>query len=160
MYFEDLATYTYVKGKYDKALRCVGWLDRGKPFEKGEVPKVVMDEIFGLCRTPCSMTRGYHTCPFCGTEDGPMLAVERGQERIHLGNGEIRVQGRDGYVYAAPTLIYHYIVSHGYRPPDVFVEAILDARERRLRQPLAPDVADKGFGAFLRRFAGKLRGRT
>ena len=40
------------------------------------------------------------------------------------GNGEIRVS--DGNVmYAAPTLIYHYVVAHAYLPPEAFIAAVL-----------------------------------
>jgi hypothetical protein len=42
-----------------------------------------------------------------------------------LGDAEVRVTGRDGKVYAAPNLLYHYIEKHGYKPPDEFVEALM-----------------------------------
>ncbi len=31
---------------------------------------------------------------------------------------------RAGKVYAAPTLIYHYMKNHNYRPPNEFLEAL------------------------------------
>jgi hypothetical protein len=49
------------------------------------------------------------------TGDGQTLA---------LGDAEIRVGGENGIVYAAPTLICHYIHEHGYRPPDEFLAAV------------------------------------
>ena len=45
-----------------------------------------------------------------------------GQE-IDVGNGEIRIADEDGLVFAAPTMILHYIVEHRYLPPDAFIEA-------------------------------------
>ena len=36
----------------------------------------------------------------------------------------IRVFGKDGLIYAAPTLLYHYVSVHHYRPPDEFVRAL------------------------------------
>ena len=33
--------------------------------------------------------------------------------------------GATGRVYAAPTLIWHYVTEHGYRPPDEFIDAVL-----------------------------------
>ncbi len=34
--------------------------------------------------------------------------------------------GQDGTVYAAPDLIYHYVVAHHYRPPDEFIQAVME----------------------------------
>ena len=47
-------------------------------------------------------------------------------ESIALGNGEIRVHGRNGKVYASPTLVCHYIDKHGYCPPQEFADAVGD----------------------------------
>lgn len=44
---------------------------------------------------------------------------------IELGDAEIEVTGRDRIRYAAPQLIFHYIVHHEYQPPSGFVEAVL-----------------------------------
>jgi hypothetical protein len=41
-----------------------------------------------------------------------------------LGSAEIRVPGKDGKVYAAPNLIYHYIKDCGYLPPQEFIDAV------------------------------------
>lgn len=50
-------------------------------------------------------------------------AERHGQERL-IGSAEIRVFGAD-VVYAAPTLIYHYVIVHHYKPPSAFVRALL-----------------------------------
>lgn len=44
--------------------------------------------------------------------------------RLLLGSGEIRVFNSAGDVFAAPNLIYHYILQHHYRPPDEFLRAV------------------------------------
>ena len=31
---------------------------------------------------------------------------------------------RDGRIYAAPTLIYHYVAVRHYKPPDEFLQAL------------------------------------
>jgi hypothetical protein len=41
-----------------------------------------------------------------------------------LGAAEIRVFAKDGVAYAAPTLVYHYVSVHHYKPPDEFVRAL------------------------------------
>ena len=51
-----------------------------------------------------------------------------------LGTSEVRVFGEDGNIFAAPTLIYHYMKDHHYRPPDQFIMAVLDG-------PTPPDSA-------------------
>ncbi|MEU3075515.1 hypothetical protein [Streptomyces laurentii] len=61
--------------------------------------------------------RGFHVCNLC-------LRARSGAPR---GNGEIRVPGESGITYAAPDLITHYVAAHGYRPPQVFVDAVLAA---------------------------------
>jgi hypothetical protein len=43
------------------------------------------------------------------------------------GNGEIRVRAANGITYVAPVLVLHYVVEHGYLPPQEFIEAVIDA---------------------------------
>ena len=42
---------------------------------------------------------------------------------------EIRVYGEAGDVFAAPNLIFHYVASHWYRPPEPFVAALNVAQD-------------------------------
>ncbi|MCB9148107.1 MAG: hypothetical protein H6641_05050 [Caldilineaceae bacterium] len=44
--------------------------------------------------------------------------------QMGLGSAEIRVFFNE-IVYAAPNLIYHYVIVHAYKPPDAFIEAVL-----------------------------------
>ena len=67
--------------------------------------------------------RGWQECPFC--EEEYPIHVEVDGERWPVGDAEIRVPGRAGRVYSAPTLIAHYVDAHRYRPPDEFIEAVL-----------------------------------
>ena len=75
--------------------------------------------------------RGFHACAWCapGEDAATWLQVkpDYGPDAscASIGNGEIRVRG-EGLVYAAPALIYHYVVDHNYRPPDEFIAAVLD----------------------------------
>jgi hypothetical protein len=52
------------------------------------------------------------------------VARRHGQER-RIGTAEIRVFGPMGAIYAAPTLIYHYVAEHHYKPPAEFVHAAI-----------------------------------
>ncbi len=75
------------------------------------------------------LMRGIHTCEFCALSDHQWFTQQQNTygESAHwasLGDGEIRVLG-ESVVYAAPALIYHYVVEHHYKPPDEFIEAVL-----------------------------------
>jgi len=69
--------------------------------------------------------RGFHGCNLCSEKTG-YLSAKRDGEELKLGSAEIRVIGVDGKIYAAPNLIYHYITVHNYRPPDEFIDAVLN----------------------------------
>ncbi len=43
------------------------------------------------------------------------------------GNGEIRITAASGTTYVAPVLILHYVVAHGYLPPQEFIEVATQA---------------------------------
>jgi hypothetical protein len=51
--------------------------------------------------------------------------ARRGDEQLTIGSAEIRVFGERGAIYAAPTLIYHYVLEHRYKLPDDFVRGLL-----------------------------------
>lgn len=122
-YFPDLSPYTYFPPRWnehvgDGPLLNIGWLDVAHPFTTFPdgvpvpVPAGFLDRLRGLPRSMA--TRGWHRCPFCA--GGPS------------GSAELRVAGPDGTVYAAPTLLIHYVEVHGYAPPPEFIEAVMASR--------------------------------
>jgi len=126
-YFPDLTPYQYTgldKGTGIPALN-IGWLTKSKPYIIGETPAEFKQKLLAFCFFEHTVYNclGYHTCQFCASPQAP-IEVQRGQKVAYLGNGEIRVIGVSA-VYAAPTLVYHYVVAHGYKPPDEFIEAVL-----------------------------------
>ena len=123
-YFADLTPYSYIKRTAREHELNVGWLDNQHPFPIGSAPMVVLSKIFGLCRNPVNLTRGRQSCVLC-QERGLACTGEYQGVRIGLGNGEIRVAGRDGKVYASPVMIYHYMSEHNYLPPQEFIDAVL-----------------------------------
>jgi hypothetical protein len=122
-YFADLSSYEYASDP-DPAYN-VGWLDESTPFPTGPTSTAFRQKLLSYCRPEYVVQRymGVHTCQFCA-EPEPVVQVQWEGERFALGDGEIRVIGTD-VVYAAPTLIYHYVAEHGYQPPQEFVEAVL-----------------------------------
>jgi adenosylhomocysteine nucleosidase len=129
-YIPDLSPYKYHAFPTEPNLLAVGWLDSTIPYPKGSVAKSSITKLIRFATQPVNRTRGFHVCQFCNTARS---------------NGEIRVAGADGIVYAAPVLISHYIEKHEYKPPDQFLEAlermseagkkvaIISALERELR---------------------------
>src|SRR5262249_57932754 len=93
----------------------------------GAVPRECIDEcVAALHRGIFSDgTRGMHTCTLCG-ELLPKVRWKRRTVGLQ-GHGHYLVQlGR--VVYMAPALLLHYILAHGYRPPDEFLNAVREGR--------------------------------
>lgn len=128
-YFPDLTPYEFVKGwgKTENLLN-VGWLDRGHSFPTAEPDHEIVLILEQFCKRPVNQTRGFHLCHLCTVEPSrqPTLVIDG--RSIYLGSAEIRVPGETGIVYASPTLIYHYVKDHGYRPPDEFLQAVRASR--------------------------------
>lgn len=127
MYYEDLTTYEYREKSPDVCSLNVGWLGYGKPFAQGETSQEFKERLLQFCwdSYAVNLCRGYHECEFCGGwHDEAKAQYGEGASCLSIGNGEIRVIGTTA-IYAAPALIYHYVVRHEYRPPDCFIEAVL-----------------------------------
>lgn len=117
-YFEDLSPYTYF-AEADSGLVNVGWLAKEYQFPKGALQPAFTAKLQTL--PVCMRTRGWHTCPFC------TYAEAHGYGRSASSSCEVRVRHL-GVLYAAPELIKHYVSVHAYRPPSVFVLAVLDGQ--------------------------------
>jgi hypothetical protein len=150
VYYPDLSPYKYneqIQGGTRAAPPFIelniGWLERGFPFPIGSLTFDFLDTLFTLCTKPVHGTRGYHICDLCDELPGSALDVSRNGERISIhipfpikaerhghiltmGSDEIRVQGKEHILYAAPTLIYHYCSVHSYLPPQEFMDAVLE----------------------------------
>ncbi len=133
-YYEDLYPYEYFARFEPLGLQPVnvGWLDENKPFPKGETSLEFKAKLFEFCldKYVVQIARGFHTCQFCGVSEHEWYeqSKERYGEEAHwlsIGDGEIRVIGQST-LYAAPTLIHHYVVEHNYKPPDEFIEAVFE----------------------------------
>jgi len=151
-YFEDLSPYQYMLGpnKWDGLsspsgkLLNVGWLSGSHSFDQGTVSEEVLEKLFELCKTPVNQTRGIHICEICkSSRVFEHFSAERDGERCWLGSAEIRVRCRSGIYYACPNLIYHYIRDHRYRPPQEFIDAVVQ---------MPPPIALMRIRKWLRRF--------
>jgi hypothetical protein len=112
-FFEDLTPYTYLHPEEERAGTVnIGWLDRRHPFPTWETGEDFRAKLLKLCKLRVKQARGFHACDLCTGRDKPR------------GSAEVRVPGA-GRVYAAPELVYHYVVAHGYKPPGEFIAAVL-----------------------------------
>lgn len=120
-YFEDLSDYRYFVGGFRAGTVNIGWLEDGHAFNTAPPENQILDLLWEFCRVSVTQARGYHMCDLCAP---PKLVVARRSGReIHLGCAEIRVFAGHR-IYAAPNLIYHYVRTHHYRPPEEFIRAI------------------------------------
>ena len=115
--FGDLTQHTYTTGDVEDGVHNVGWLGGGSEFPVGETSEEFRKALAILCDDPIMSHRGFHKCEFC----------QSGSRET--GNGQIRVRDHEGRWYAAPTMVGHYVSAHGYRPPEEFVNAVMDPAE-------------------------------
>jgi hypothetical protein len=129
-HFEDLTPYSYL-GPGENALN-VGWLGTGHPFATGLADDTALTEVLRLVRdNPVNRMRGWHHCDLCGRpsdlslpERPSPVQMELDGSPVFLGDCEIRVQARTGVVYAAPSLLAHYMAAHACLPPPEFLRAL------------------------------------
>lgn len=122
-YFADLSPYAYFhEGRTPETL-SVGWLSREHEFAAREPAKNLLDSLFQFCKVSVFQSRGLHPCEFCSELNWVTVAARDGLE-LNLGSAEIRVLSPDGFIFAAPTLIFHYVAVHNYKPPASFLMAL------------------------------------
>ncbi len=122
--YKDFSRY-----KYWSTLFCVakniGWLGEGD-FNTGKVDFAFIEKLEAFCCYRVNLTRGFQECPFCGAS-GLAITNQKGN-KIYIGDAEIRVKSKKGRIFAAPTLIIHYVKEHSYLPPQEFIEAIMECK--------------------------------
>ena len=104
-YVADLTPYLYGLPEPEPDVLNVGWLDVGYPFHRGETSSEFREALSRLVERPILLHRGFHVCDFCPRD-------RRDNNYPSQGNGQIRVLGRNGIWYAAPTTVHHYVVTH------------------------------------------------
>jgi len=124
-YFPDLAPCEYFSFFDSAKVRAVGWLDGTHSFPTGPIDTDLLLRLFILAESPWEpgTFMGYHTCELCTQPDSYITPVVFEGRRLLVGVHNLFVPG-DSVVYAAPSMILHYILVHGYRPPDEFAAAI------------------------------------
>ena len=122
-YFPDLSPCSYFgKAEADK-LVAVGWLNEAHAYPQGQVSEAFLDRLVDLLVKPWAPMYflGYADCPFCALDS---YGVSYKDKKIVVGALNLFVPG-EGFLYAAPSMIAHYILSHNYAPPTEFCQAVL-----------------------------------
>jgi hypothetical protein len=113
-------------------LLAIGWLGDSVP-TSGPVPAEVVDALLSAYQRRAIVSDGFagwHDCELCpgpgawyhDGEVGPVIHWQ-GQAQRPFGHGHYLVRAGD-IVFMAPALLLHYILDHGYRPPDQFLSAV------------------------------------
>ncbi|MEV4418264.1 hypothetical protein, partial [Catellatospora sp. NPDC049609] len=106
----------------------IGWLEPGVDVPATDANLGYVNDLeYWMNNYQVRRSRGSHECGFCiigGRQDEFI-------NEFRKASTEFRVLGH-GKVYAAPYLLQHYVVQHGYRPPTEFVEAIHAIPIRRM----------------------------
>jgi hypothetical protein len=123
-FFADLTEYTYLRDAMRPGTKNIGWLKEAADFKLANHPSSLVERVWNTCGISVAQTRGFFVCPLC-KKFSVSFAV-RGSQSLFLGTSEIRVFSRRGDIYAAPTLIYHYMETHNYCPPDEFLTALIE----------------------------------
>lgn len=122
-YFKDLTEYEYSPHFLTMpAAKNVGWLQLGHDFEREKPTDEILDLLWESCSISVAQFRGIHPCEFCNPTQS--VYAERHGKTLLLGTAEIRAFSPLGEIYAAPTLIYHYVQVHHYKLPDEFLNAL------------------------------------
>jgi hypothetical protein len=125
-FFHDLTPYTYLKSAKDYGIALnVGWLSGGQPYAHGNVSEEFLNNLWLHCKVPVHTTRGLSPCEISQECVYPVVA-EFNMESLRLGSAEIRVLAREGTIFAAPDMIFHYITVHRYLPPNKFLDAVIN----------------------------------
>ena len=107
----------------------IGWLEKGHKINRGDVPEEFIEKLWQYLRYPVHVCRGFHVCSLCKNIKSGVPVVEYKGEKRQAGYYEIRVWGKNGKVYAVPSLVIHYILQHGYKPPQEFIDAVIDSED-------------------------------
>ena len=113
-------------------LCAVGWLGDSVPSE-GKTPSECISQLWDAYKSKLVISdglAGFHNCELCDGENewypsgdaGPIIRW-RGQPLRIRGHGHFLIRINE-IVFLSPVLILHYILDHGYKPPDAFIEAV------------------------------------
>lgn len=114
-----------ILGVPSSPLLAVGWLGSSSEPVQQSADTELVEALVKMLVDPWqpALLLGRHRCQFCLYTGGPSTFTFRGTE-VQLGRNNLFVPGGDR-AYVSPSLILHYMDSHGYAPPHEFRQAAL-----------------------------------
>ncbi len=101
------------------SLVAIGWLSAQSEYTKGEVSKEFFEKLTQMAKDPWQplVSAGIYHCELCQF-NAPGFT----------NNVFIPFKGK---IFVCPEAIVHYIAAHWYKPPQVFIEAVMNCPEMR-----------------------------
>jgi hypothetical protein len=107
-------------------LFAIGWIEESD-FTTGDVPAEVIEIL--ITEHPTKIisdgTRGVHTCTLCNVLIPKLKWKDKQVDVKGYGHYLVRYENS---VYMAPALLLHYILDHHYRPPQAFIDAVINGK--------------------------------
>lgn len=113
----DLQPCRYFPIATPERLLAVGWLGKHVEYKQGSVEDRFFRKLQALAVNPWQpfAAAGHHECELCQYD------AARFSANLFI--------PYDGVIYAAPVGILHYIATHWYRPPPIFMLAVMECPE-------------------------------
>jgi len=114
-FIPDLKPIQEFDGGY--SIRAVAWLTDTQPFTAGPVSAKflnVLRQHIEKAWQPFYMA-GDHECELC--KKGFLRQAFSSSFNLFIPSGSV--------LYFSPIMVEHYILAHGYQPPDEFIEAVI-----------------------------------
>jgi hypothetical protein len=131
-HFSDDSPCTYFGDSLGPSVRAVGWLDPAHTYNRDDLSLDFAYTLAKLLVDPWQPVAygGFHKCSFCRltqSTSGQFPTSSRSTDFVNLSLGATNLfVPAQGFVYAAPSLVIHYIDCHNYAPPVGFVDAVMN----------------------------------
>ena len=131
-WYKDLSPCDYFGIQTASFLRAVGWLSQGHSYTTGKASSHFFDKLCRLLVNPWEpdSSAGIHFCELCLFSGGNGILRYKEYE-VRGVSGRCLFIPANNFIFVAPESIAHYIDSHGYLPPEDFVESVLACPEMR-----------------------------
>lgn len=126
MSYKDFERISF-PGLENSSLVGIGWCTQSSDLttDRPQLSVEFFSKMVDLSMDPWQplVAAGPHFCEFCLYTRGPSQIHYNGKD-VEIGVNNVFIPG-DDFVFVAPSLILHYMDSHGYHPPPEFQEAVL-----------------------------------
>lgn len=130
-YYKDLTPCDYFGEKLSSHFLAIGWLDHKHPFSEGSSSRELVEKLatyIQSARAP-GVFAGFHRCELCNYDTwATPFSQPKSSDPLVTGQGlgtrNLFIPNGEGQLYVIPSLALHYIIDHGYRPPEEFLSAL------------------------------------